>query len=153
MTTSLPALAKTIDHSLLHPTLTSTEILSGLRIARDYNVATACVKPYLVPWAVQELGGSDVMVCPVVGFPHGNSTTRIKVLEAEEAAKEGSVFTLDDRIGLVHDAFALANAGFAKVSSALTLVQRLRNEKECRACSSSIEVNQLIVSKSLSGPE
>ena len=50
---------------------------------------------------------------------------------ATEAAKEDSIFSLNDRIGLVHDAMALAQAGLAKVSSALNLVDVLRNEKEC----------------------
>ena len=48
-----------------------------------------------------------------------------------EAAKDKSIFSLDDRLGLVHDAFALSNAGLAKVSSALTLVDLWKNEKEC----------------------
>jgi len=50
---------------------------------------------------------------------------------ATEAAKENSIFTLNDRIGLVHDSMALAQAGFAKLSSALNLVHILRSEKEC----------------------
>lgn len=50
---------------------------------------------------------------------------------AAEAAKNNSCFSLNDRIGLVYDAMALAKAGFAKVSSALTLMDILRrNEKE-----------------------
>ncbi|KAG6866086.1 hypothetical protein C0991_008838 [Blastosporella zonata] len=49
---------------------------------------------------------------------------------AEEAAKDNSIFSLNDRIGLVHDAFALSKAGLAKASSALTLVDSLKNEKE-----------------------
>ena len=47
-----------------------------------------------------------------------------------EAAKEDSLFTLDDRIGLINDAFATAKAGLSKLSSSLTLVNLLRNEKE-----------------------
>ncbi|KAL1756342.1 hypothetical protein FB107DRAFT_211566 [Schizophyllum commune] len=47
-----------------------------------------------------------------------------------EAAKQDSLFTLDDRIGLINDAFALAKAGLSKLSSSLTLVELLRNEKE-----------------------
>ncbi|EPS39768.1 hypothetical protein H072_6446 [Dactylellina haptotyla CBS 200.50] len=82
-------LSKMIDHSLLHPTMTDQDILAGLKIARDYNVATACVKPYLIPLAKRELAGTDVLVCPVIGFPHGNSTTEVKVFEAEAAAKAG----------------------------------------------------------------
>lgn len=50
---------------------------------------------------------------------------------AEEAAKVDTVFSLDDRIGLVHDTMALSQAGLAKVSGALDLVNTLRNEKEC----------------------
>ncbi|KAF7591046.1 hypothetical protein BBP40_002006 [Aspergillus hancockii] len=78
-----------IDHSLLHPTMTDADIIAGLRIARENNVATACVKPYLIPLAKKELAGSDVLVCPVIGFPHGNSTTEIKVVEATAAARAG----------------------------------------------------------------
>ncbi|KAL1672234.1 hypothetical protein EV122DRAFT_284153 [Schizophyllum commune] len=47
-----------------------------------------------------------------------------------EAAKEDSLFTLDDRIGLINDAFATAKAGLSKLSSSLTLVELLRNGKE-----------------------
>ncbi|OGM46214.1 deoxyribose-phosphate aldolase [Aspergillus bombycis] len=86
---TLLQLAKMIDHSLLHPTMTDEDIVAGLRIARANNVATACVKPYLIPLAKKELAGSDVLVCPVIGFPHGNSTTEIKVIEATAAAKAG----------------------------------------------------------------
>ena len=52
-------------------------------------MATACVKPYSIPVAVQELQGSSVLVCPVIGFPHGNSTTKVKVFEAVEAVDAG----------------------------------------------------------------
>ncbi|CAK96240.1 uncharacterized protein An02g00250 [Aspergillus niger] len=89
ITVTLPQLAKMIDHSLLHPTMTDADIIAGLKIARDNHVATACVKPYAIPLAKKELAGSDVLVCPVIGFPHGNSTTEIKVLEATAAAKAG----------------------------------------------------------------
>ena len=45
---TLVILAKTIDHSLLHPTMTDREILEGCALARKYDVATVCVKPYAV---------------------------------------------------------------------------------------------------------
>ena len=82
-------LAKMIDHSLLHPTMTDSEILAGLEIAKTYNVATACIKPYSIPMAKKILAGSDVLICAVIGFPHGNSTTEIKVIEAEAAVTAG----------------------------------------------------------------
>ncbi|CAM1503618.1 Fc.00g012090.m01.CDS01 [Cosmosporella sp. VM-42] len=89
VTVTLQQLAKSIDHSLLHPTMTDAEILEGLRISREYKVATACVKPYSIPLAKKELDGSGVLVCPVIGFPAGNSTTEVKVFEATAAAKAG----------------------------------------------------------------
>lgn len=89
ITVTLRQIAKMIDHSLLHPTMTDDDILDGLRIAKQYGVATACVKPYLIPLAKKELEGTDVLVCPVIGFPHGNSTTEVKVFEAKAAAIAG----------------------------------------------------------------
>ena len=86
---SLRDVAKMIDHSLLHPTMTDEEIHQGCELAREYDVATACVKPYSIPLANKILAGSNVGVCPVIGFPHGNSTTAIKIAEAEAAAEAG----------------------------------------------------------------
>lgn len=89
-TVSLPQLAKLIDHSLLHPTLTDAEVASGLEVSRSRSVAAACVKPCHVPLAARLLAGSDVVVCAVVGFPHGSSSTAVKVYEAAVAANEGA---------------------------------------------------------------
>jgi deoxyribose-phosphate aldolase len=86
---TLQQIAKMIDHSLLHPTMTDAEIQSGLEIARKYKTATACVKPYAIPQAKAALEGSDVLVCPVIGFPAGNSTVEVKVFEAEKAVEAG----------------------------------------------------------------
>lgn len=88
--TTLKDLAKMIDHSLLHPTMTDAEILKGCEIARKYDVATVCVKPYAVKMAKEALTGSSVGVCAVIGFPHGNSTTQIKVAETEQAIRDGA---------------------------------------------------------------
>ena len=84
---SLPILAKMIDHSLLHPTMTDQDVQDGLKLSLKHKVATACIKPYLIPLARSHLHGSDIGICPVIGFPHGNSTTAVKVFEAEEACK------------------------------------------------------------------
>jgi deoxyribose-phosphate aldolase len=89
ITVSLQDISKMIDHSLLHPTMTDADIVAGLAICRDYNVATACVKPYLISIAKKALEGTDVLVCPVIGFPHGNSMTEVKVFEATRAVDEG----------------------------------------------------------------
>jgi len=87
---SLKSLSKMIDHSLLHPTMTDEAIIAGCRLSRRYAVATACVKPYATRMASDVLRGSGVEVCSVIAFPHGNSTTAIKVLEAESAVREGA---------------------------------------------------------------
>lgn len=84
-------LAKMIDHSLLHPTMTDEDIKQGCMMAKKYNAATVCVKPYAIRQAVEWLKGSDVMVCAVIGFPHGNSSIAVKVFETEEAYKDGAL--------------------------------------------------------------
>jgi deoxyribose-phosphate aldolase len=89
-TLTLISLAKMIDHSLLHPTMMDAEILKGCEIARRYNVATACVKPYAVGMCKEALAGSNVKVSSVISFPHGNSTTGIKVAETGRAISDGA---------------------------------------------------------------
>lgn len=86
---TLKALAKMIDHSLLHPTMTDEDIVNGCELSKKYNVATACIKPYHIPMVKELLSGSEVDVCPVIAFPHGNSTISIKVREAEAAVLAG----------------------------------------------------------------
>jgi aminopeptidase 2 len=52
----------------------------------------------------------------------------------KEAVKQDSVFSLNDRLGLVYDSVALSKAGLAQVSSALTLIDILgKAEKECES--------------------
>lgn len=87
---TLRDLAKMIDHSLLHPTMTDQQIREGCELSRRYDVATSCVKPYSISLAKEILAGSDVKVCAVIGFPHGNSMTGIKVVEAESACLAGA---------------------------------------------------------------
>jgi len=90
MTRSFQSLAKTIDHSLLHPSLTDQGIREGCELAKQYDVATVCVKPYSIAQARSLLTSTRVGVCAVVAFPHGNSTTSNKVKEAEEAVQLGA---------------------------------------------------------------
>jgi deoxyribose-phosphate aldolase len=78
-------IAKMIDHSLLHPTMDDQTLKEGCELARKYNVASVCIKPYAVKMAVAMLQGSDVMVGTVIGFPHGNSRIDVKVFETEKA--------------------------------------------------------------------
>lgn len=84
-------LAKMIDHSILQPTQTDEDLLKQCDVARKYDVASVCVKPYAVKTALGKLKGSSVKVGCVIGFPHGNSSTAVKVFEAEQACKDGAV--------------------------------------------------------------
>jgi deoxyribose-phosphate aldolase len=89
-TLSYEQIAKTIDHSLLRPELTDAEMIAGCELAHEYHVASVCIKPSSVPLAAGILESSDVLVGTVVGFPHGSSTTRVKVLEARQALEDGA---------------------------------------------------------------
>jgi len=90
-TMTLAQLAKVIDHSLLRPELTEAEVISGCELANKYHVASVCVKPADVKLAAGILKNSDVAVGTVLGFPHGNSTTAIKVAEGKQALEDGAV--------------------------------------------------------------
>ena len=79
-----------IDHSLLHQTLADEAILLECELAKKYDVATVCVKPYSTQLACKVLKGSMVGVCAVASFPHGNSTIEIKIKEAEQAILSGA---------------------------------------------------------------
>ena len=83
-------IAKMFDHSLLQPNLTDAEMEAGLQVARAYNVASVCIKPYYVRRTAEVLTGSDVKVCTVIGFPHGSHRTEVKVYEAERAMDDGA---------------------------------------------------------------
>ena len=84
-------IAKMIDHAILHPTQGLEALKTECAVAKYYHVASVCVKPYAVKEAVELLQGSDVMVGTVIGFPHGNSSTAIKVAEAKQACSDGAV--------------------------------------------------------------
>ena len=83
-------LAKTIDHSLLHPTMTDQDLEDGCRLAAKYEAASVCIKPYAVKRAKELLEGSGVYVGCVIGFPHGNSCTESKRYETELACRDGA---------------------------------------------------------------
>src|SRR5438045_9343766 len=83
-------LAKMIDHSLLHPTMTDQELEDGCKLAAKYGVASVCIKPYAVKRAAELLKGTGVFVGAVIGFPHGNSCSESKRYATELACKDGA---------------------------------------------------------------
>jgi len=88
--TTTSELAKMIDHSILQPTHTDEDLKKQCAVAAKYKVASVCVKPYAVKQAVELLKGTGVEVGCVIGFPHGNSSTAVKVFETEQACNDGA---------------------------------------------------------------
>jgi deoxyribose-phosphate aldolase len=89
--TTVRDVAKMIDHSILAPTMTDSDLERECAVAQKYDVASVCVKPYAVKRAVELLQGSDVLVGSVIGFPAGNSTIEVKAIEAAKACEDGAV--------------------------------------------------------------
>lgn len=81
--------AKMIDHSLLQPVLTESELEAGCRLALEYDVASVCMLPYFLPRGAAMLRGSTVKASTTIGFPHGGHTTAIKRAEAQQAIADG----------------------------------------------------------------
>ena len=80
-----------IDHSILHPTMTDEDLKRECEVAKKYEVASVCVKPYAVKQAAELLKETNVLVGCVIGFPAGNSAIPVKVFEAETACNDGAV--------------------------------------------------------------
>jgi deoxyribose-phosphate aldolase len=83
-------LAGMIDHTLLKPDATISEINQLCEEAIQYNFASVCVNPSYVDTCFNLIKSSNVKVCTVIGFPLGATTTKTKYLEAEEAIKNGA---------------------------------------------------------------
>lgn len=81
---------KYIDHTLLKATATQEEIIQLCREAREYKFFSVCVNSGWVSLAKEELEGSQVKICSVVGFPLGAMSTATKVFEARQAITDGA---------------------------------------------------------------
>ncbi|HUS07422.1 MAG TPA: deoxyribose-phosphate aldolase [Bryobacteraceae bacterium] len=85
-----PKIAASIDHTILRPDATQSDIQKLCTEAKRYGFASVCVNPHWVPVVARELAGSAVKVCTVVGFPLGANTTEIKKAETEAAIRVGA---------------------------------------------------------------
>ena len=91
MTMTKNKLAKMIDHTILKPFATQEDITKLCNEAREYGFASVCINPFFVPLAANLLNDSDVLVCTVIGFPLGSTSTTVKAFEAQEAVKNGAL--------------------------------------------------------------
>jgi deoxyribose-phosphate aldolase len=90
MNDSLKEVAKTIDHAVLKPNQTETDLRENAALCIKYGVASLCVRPCDVALAAELLSGSSVLVSTVLSFPHGADTTASKVFQAKQAIKNGA---------------------------------------------------------------
>lgn len=104
------AIAPLIDHTLLRPDARQTDVLKLCEEARQYGFASVCVNPTWVPLCVELLEDSDILICTVVGFPLGASTTETKALEAEELVSLGA-----DEIDMVMNIGSLKDKDYSSV--------------------------------------
>jgi len=83
-------LAGKIDHTLLKPDATRDEIIRLCNEAKENGFAAVCLNPCWVKVASEQLYGSDVMVCSVIGFPLGTNTSCLKEEETKRAVSDGA---------------------------------------------------------------
>jgi len=85
-----PSYAKYVDHTVLKCATTRETVLRFCEEAKAYHFASVCVNPCHVQFVHDQLSGSGVATCCVVGFPLGATTTLVKTVEAAEAVKNGA---------------------------------------------------------------
>ena len=83
-------LARMIDHTLLKPDATRDDVVKLCEEARKHHFASVCVNTTWVPLCRTLLGGTDVKVCAVVGFPLGAMLPTAKAYEARDAVRQGA---------------------------------------------------------------
>lgn len=83
-------LAKYIDHTILKANATRAEVIAICDEAKEYGFASVCVNQYNTKLVKEQLEGTDVMVCTVVGFPLGAVTQEVKMFEASLAVSMGA---------------------------------------------------------------
>lgn len=83
-------LAKMIDHTLLRADAAQSEIHKLTEEAKQYQFASVCVNPGWVAYATEQLQGTGVDICTVIGFPLGASTSETKAFETKDAIAKGA---------------------------------------------------------------
>ncbi|XQY90760.1 deoxyribose-phosphate aldolase [Metabacillus sp. HB246100] len=143
-------IANMIDHTALKAD-TSKEIVTTLcNEAKEYQFASVCVNPTWVKYAFEQLAGSDVKVCTVIGFPLGANTPETKAFETTNAIENGAtevdmVINIgalkdkDDEL-VKRDIEAVVNAASNKALTKVIIETSLLTEEEkVRACELSVQ--------------
>lgn len=105
-----PDIARFIDHTLLKPEASETDVRRLCAEAREYGFASVCVNPTWISLCAAELQGTPVKVCTVAGFPLGATTSSVKLFEAGQALKLGAL-----EIDMVINVGALKSGHYERV--------------------------------------
>ena len=100
-------LNKYIEHTLLKQDATAEEVQKLLDEAKEYNFLGVCVNPCNVAFAKEYLKDTDIKVVTVIGFPLGQTTQAVKILETIDAVKNGA-----DEIDMVINAGRLKDGDY-----------------------------------------
>ncbi|EUJ40364.1 deoxyribose-phosphate aldolase [Brochothrix campestris] len=119
------SVAKMIDHTLLKPEATQTEIEQLITEAKQHDFAAVCVNGAWVKLAAAALQESEVAVCTVVGFPLGATTTAVKKFETAEALANGA-----DEIDMVINVGALKAQQDEAVKAEIAAIASLVHEEQ-----------------------
>ena len=111
-------LAKTIDHTLLKPDASAEQIRRVCAEAKEYHFASVCVNPSRIALVAEELKGTDVTPCCVVGFPLGAIPSESKAAETAVAVKNGA-----REIDMVIDLGAAKDGDWAQVERDIAAVK------------------------------
>lgn len=112
-------IAKYIDYTLLKATATPTDIEKLCKEALEYGFYSVCVNSGYVPLAAEQLKGSKVKVCTVVGFPLGAMSTQAKLYETSVALSQGA-----QEIDMVLNVGLFLSGNVAKVLDEIALLKQ-----------------------------
>lgn len=140
---------KLFDHTILKADATREMVERVCREAREHHFMSVCVNSYYTGFVADELQGSDVRVCTVVGFPLGQMSTKAKAAETRIAVEDGA-----DEIDMVINVGALKGGDDAVVFEDIRAVRKacegkvlkviietclLNEEEKVRACRLAME--------------
>ncbi len=117
-------LAKYIDHTILKPDAKKEQVIKLCDEAKEYGFASVCVNEYYTKLVNDQLKGTDVMTCTVIGFPLGASDSEVKAFETAKAVKEGA-----DEIDMVINVGALKDKEYGYVKDDIQAVVKASGGK------------------------
>ena len=84
------SMAKYLDDTLLKADATIEQIKAVCDEAKQYHCARVCVNTGYIAYVAEQLSGSGVTPCCVIGFPLGAMTSEAKAAETRDAIQKGA---------------------------------------------------------------